>query len=228
LIAARLRAVREPRWFSASLLVASCLPAAYAIFALASDILGRTRYFGSNPINEGEHFLGRWALRFLIATLLVTPLRALLGWHWLARHRRTLGLFAFAYVVLHWLTYVFLDVQLDWTALKDDLAKRPFIMIGMAGLLLLLPLALTSTAAAVRRLGGRNWRRLHRLIYVIAVLGVIHFWMGVKKDVADPLLYAAIFGCLFLYRMIHWWRARASRAVLGSPSHGSEAVRANE
>jgi sulfoxide reductase heme-binding subunit YedZ len=228
LIAARVRAVREPRGFGPLLLVASCLPAAYAIFALLSDILGRTRYFGSNPINEGEHFLGRWALRFLIATLLVTPLRALFGWHWLARHRRTLGLFAFAYVVLHWLTYAFLDVQLDWTSLKEDLAKRPFIMIGMAGLLLLLPLALTSNAAAVRRLGGRRWRRLHQLIYVIAVLGVIHFWMGVKKDVTDPLLYASLFAILFLYRMIHWWRVRASRAILASPGHRSEAVGADE
>lgn len=204
--------MREPRWFSWALFVASCLPAAYAIFALASDILGRTRHFGSNPINEGEHFLGRWALRFLIATLAVTPLRGLLGWHWLAKHRRTLGLFAFSYVVLHWLTYGLLDVQLDWIVLKEDLGKRPFIMIGMAGLLLLLPLALTSSAAAVRRLGGRRWRRLHQLIYVISVLGVIHFWMGVKKDVADPLLYASIFGILFLYRIAKWWRARAAAA----------------
>lgn len=211
--------MREPRGFAWTLFVASCLPAAYAIFALASDILGRTRYFGSNPINEGEHFLGRWALRFLIATLAVTPLRELLGWHWLARHRRTLGLFAFGYVVLHWLTYALLDVQLDWMALKEDLAKRPFIMIGMAGLLLLLPLALTSNARAVRRLGGRRWRRLHQLIYVISVLGVVHFWMGVKKDVADPLLYASIFAGLFLYRIVRWWRvqrARAAAATLAS------------
>jgi methionine sulfoxide reductase heme-binding subunit len=217
LIAARLRAVREPRGFGPLLLAVSCLPAAYAILALSSDILARTRYLGSNPINEAEHFLGRWALRFLIATLLVTPLRALLGWHWLARHRRSLGLFAFAYVVLHWLTYVFLDVQLDWTTLKEDLAKRPFIMIGMAGLLLLLPLALTSSGAAVRRLGGRRWRRLHRLIYVACVLGVIHFWMGVKKDVTDPLLYAAIFAGLFLYRIIAWLRrTRTSSASLAT------------
>lgn len=219
MIAARLRAVREPRGFGKALFLAACLPAAYAIFALASDILGRTRYFGSNPINEGEHFLGRWALRFLIATLAVTPLRELLGWHWLARHRRTLGLFAFGYVVLHWLTYALLDVQLDWMALKEDLAKRPFIMIGMAGLLLLLPLALTSNARAVRRLGGRRWRRLHQLIYVISVLGVVHFWMGVKKDVADPLLYASIFAGLFLYRIVRWWRvqrARAAAATLAS------------
>jgi sulfoxide reductase heme-binding subunit YedZ len=213
LIAARLRAVREPRWFKPLLVVAACLPAAYVIFALASDILARTRHLGSNPINQAEHFLGRWALRFLIATLLVTPLRALLGWQWLGKHRRALGLFAFGYVVLHWLTYVFLDVQLDWTTLKEDLAKRPFIMIGMAGLLLMLPLALTSTAGAVRRLGGRRWRRLHRLIYLICVLGVIHFYIGVKKDVTDPLMYASIFAVLFLYRIVAWLRRRRAAPV---------------
>jgi methionine sulfoxide reductase heme-binding subunit len=206
LIAARLRAVREPRWFGAALLFAACLPAAYAVLALASDILRRTRYFGSNPINEAEHFLGRWALRLLIATLLVTPLRRLLGWQWLGRHRRALGLLAFAYVVLHWLCYVLLDVQLDWRVLLEDLAKRPFIIVGMAALLLMLPLAATSSAAAVRRLGGRRWRRLHQLIYVISVLGVVHFWMGVKQDVSDPLLYASIFGLLFLYRIVEWRR----------------------
>jgi methionine sulfoxide reductase heme-binding subunit len=212
LIAARLRALREPRFFGAALWTLASLPAAYAAAALASDLLRRTRYFGSNPINEAEHFLGRWALRLLIATLLVTPLRGLLGWQWLGRHRRALGLLAFGYVVLHWLTYVFLDVQLDWRVLLEDLAKRPFIIIGMAGLLLMLPLALTSSAAAVRRLGGRRWRRLHRLIYVISVLGVVHFWMGVKKDVSDPLLYASLFGVLFLYRVGAWWRARPARS----------------
>lgn len=212
MIAARLRALREPRWFGAALWTLASLPALYAAAALASDILRRTRYFGSNPINEAEHFLGRWALRLLLATLLVTPLRGQLGWQWLGRHRRALGLLAFAYVVLHWLTYVFLDIQLDWQVLKEDLAKRPFIIIGMAGLLLMLPLALTSSAAAVRKLGGRRWRRLHQLIYVIGVLGVVHFWMGVKKDVSDPLLYASAFGVLFLYRAVAWWRARPKRS----------------
>lgn len=211
-----MRAVREPAWFSKALFAAACVPALIAIAALASDILAHTRHFGSNPIKEGEHFLGRWCLRFLIATLAVTPLRELLGWGWLARHRRTLGLFAFAYATLHWFTYALLDVQLDWNDLKKDLAERPFIMIGMAGLLLLLPLAVTSSAAAIRRLGGQRWRRLHRLIYVAAVLGVIHFWMGVKKDITDPLLYASIFAALFLYRIVSWWRAQRARSTTAS------------
>lgn len=218
MIASRVRAVREPRWLGPALLTAACLPAAAAVIGLASDILSRTRYFGSNPISEGEHFLGRWALRLLIATLLVTPLRELLGWHWLAKHRRTLGLCAFAYVVLHWLTYALLDVQLEWVTLKEDLAKRPYIMIGMSGLALLLPLALTSNAAAIRRLGGRRWNRLHRLIYVIAALGVVHFGMSVKKDLADPLLYGSTFAALFLYRIVRWWRLRRARATARAAS----------
>lgn len=200
LFRARLRAVREPRWFGAALVVAACLPALFGIAAMASDIFRGTLYFGANPIKEGEHFLGQWTLRLLLFTLCVTPLRQLVGWNWLAKHRRTLGLFAFGYVMLHWLTYALLDVQLDWGDLLKDLAKRPYIMIGMAGLVLMVPLAVTSTKAMIRRLGGRRWNRLHQLIYVVAVLGVIHFWMAVKKDITEPLLYAAGFALLFAYR----------------------------
>ena len=207
---ARLRALREPRWFLAALIVASCIPAAIALAAMGSDVLGGTRFFGSNPIKEGEHFLGEWTLRFLMATLAVTPLRALLGWNWLAKHRRTMGLFAFGYVTLHWLTYALLDVQLDWGELVKDLMKRPYIMIGMAGLLLMVPLAITSTKNMIRRLGGRRWNRLHQLVYVISVLGVIHFWMSVKQDIEDPLLFASIFAVLGLWRV--WkWRTRVAR-----------------
>lgn len=218
MIPARLRAVQEPRGFAPLLFVASCVPAVLAIFALASDILRHTRWFGSNPIKEGEHFVGEWILRFLIATLAISPLRELLGWHWLARHRRTLGLFAFAYGVLHWLIYVLLDLQLEWGDLKDDLAKRPFIMVGMAGLLMMLPLALTSNAAAIRRLGGKRWRRLHRLVYAAAVLGVIHYWMAVKADIEGPLLYASLFAVLFVYRVVAAIRRR--RGVAASLATG--------
>lgn len=209
----RLRAVREPRGFGALLIVAACLPALVGVFAMGSDILRDTRYFGSNPIKEGEHFLGQWTLRFLILTLSVTPLRQLLGWNWLAKHRRTLGLFAFGYLMLHWLTYALLDVQLDWGDLVKDLAKRPYIMIGMTGLLLMLPLALTSTKGMIRRLGGKRWNRLHQLVYVVAVLGVIHFWMAVKKDVTEPLLYGAVFAVLFAWRLARRWRRAAVPAV---------------
>ena len=207
---ARLRSVREPRFFGRALIVLACLPAAFVAVGLVSDFVWRTRVFGSNPIKEAEHFLGLWTLRFLVATLCVTPLRQSLGWHWLARHRRTLGLLAFAYAVLHWLTYALLDVQLDWAELASDLAKRPYIMIGMAALALLLPLAVTSTQGMIRRLGGRRWSLLHRLVYVVAILGVVHFWMSVKADIREPLAYGVIFGLLFAYRL---WRRLGVRSV---------------
>jgi len=209
----RLRALREPRWFGALLVVALCVPAALAIAGLASDILGGTRYFGSNPVKEGEHFLGRWTLRLLVVTLTITPLRSITGWNWLAKHRRTIGLFAFGYVTLHWIAYAFLDVQLDWGDLKKDLLKRPYIYLGMTALVLLIPLVVTSTKAMIRRL-GRNWARLHRLIYVVAVLGVIHYSMAVKKDLTDPLTYGLILAVLYGWRLSRWSRkAAAGRAT---------------
>jgi len=208
---AKLNALREPPWFPAVLLIICCIPGVLAVGAMASDILAHTRYFGSDPVKEGEHFLGEWTLRFLIATLCVTPLRQLLGWNWLAKHRRTLGLFAFGTLTLHWLTYALLDVQLNWHDLVKDLMKRPYIMIGMLGLLILLALAVTSTRDSIRRLGGKRWNRLHQLVYVACVLGVIHFWMSVKKDISDPVMYASIFAVLFLYRI---WKWNARRAVV--------------
>ncbi len=179
---------------------------------MASDIITHTRFFGSNPVKEGEHYLGQWTLRFIIATLSITPLRQLTGWNWLAKHRRTLGLFAFGYLMLHWLTYALLDVQLDWGELVKDLAKRPYIMVGMAALLCMIPLALTSTRNSIRRLGGRRWNRLHTLIYPIAILGVIHYWMAVKKDITDPLIYAIVVATLLGWRVVRW------RSRHGTPS----------
>jgi sulfoxide reductase heme-binding subunit YedZ len=217
----RFRALRQPRWFPGLLLVASCVPAALAIGAMSSDIILHTRFFGSHPVKEGEHFLGEWTLRFLIATLAVTPLRQLLGWNWLAKHRRTLGLFAFGYVMLHWLTYALLDVQLNWADLTKDLMKRPYIMIGMAALLLMVPLAVTSTKNMIRRLGGKRWNRLHQLIYVVCVLGVTHYWMSVKKDITDPLIFALIFAALYVYRFARWLRRRTPGPRDTAPSRTS-------
>ena len=203
----RIRAVREPRRFGAALVILSLVPAGYAIFGLASDLLRGSRVFGSNPVKEGEHFLGEWTLRFLVATLCVTPLRQVFGWNWIAKHRRTMGLFAFTYGLLHWLTYVLLDIQLDVAELVADVAKRPYILIGSVALLLMLPLALTSTKTMMARLGGKRWNRLHKLVYVSCVLGVIHFWMSVKADIGKPLLFAAIFAALFVYRIWKWRRS---------------------
>ncbi|HQZ19004.1 MAG TPA: protein-methionine-sulfoxide reductase heme-binding subunit MsrQ, partial [Vicinamibacteria bacterium] len=182
--------MREPRRFGAVLVFASLLPAAYAIYALGSDILRGTRVLGSNPIKEGEHFLGEWTLRFLVLSLTITPLRQLLRWNWLARHRRTLGLFAFGYGVMHWLVYILLDIQLDMDEMVTDVIKRPYILIGSLGLLLMLPLALTSTKKMIARLGGKRWNRLHKLVYAASVAGVIHFWMSVKADISGPLTFA--------------------------------------
>jgi sulfoxide reductase heme-binding subunit YedZ len=204
--------VREPRRFGAILIFASTLPALYITFGLASDILRGTRFLGSNPVKEGEHFLGEWTLRFLIFTLAVTPLRQISKWNWLAKQRRTMGLFAFAYGVMHWLVYILLDIQLDFQEMVTDVIKRPYILVGSLGLLLMFPLAVTSTKKMIARLGGRNWNRLHKLVYASAVLGVIHFWMSVKADISDPLMFAAIFATLFAYRI--WrWRRPVSRGV---------------
>jgi sulfoxide reductase heme-binding subunit YedZ len=215
------RSIREPKWFPAVLIVLCCVPAALAAVGMTSDIVAHTRYFGSNPVKEGEHFLGEWTLRFIIASLTVTPLRQVTGWNWLAKHRRTLGLFAFGYVMLHWLTYALLDVQLNWGDLVKDLMKRPYIMIGMAALLGMTALALTSTRDSIRRLGGKRWNRLHKLIYPVAILGVIHFWMGVKKDESDPMMYAACIAVLLAWRVVRWWiRREAPRnnaALAGAP-----------
>jgi sulfoxide reductase heme-binding subunit YedZ len=209
----RIRALREPRHFGKALIVLSLVPALVAIVAMASDITRGTRLFGSNPVKEGEHFLGEWTLRFLIFTLAVTPLRQIFKWNWLAKHRRTMGLFAFGYGVLHWLVYILLDIQLDLREMLTDIAKRPYILVGSLGLLLMLPLALTSTSKMIGRLGGRNWNRLHKLVYLSAVLGVIHFWMSVKSDIEDPLIFASIFAVLFVYRIWKWRTSRPAGAV---------------
>lgn len=204
-----MRGWREPRWFRAALFVASLAPATYVIGGIASDLLRGTRILGSNPVKEAEHFLGEWTLRFLVFTLSVTPLRQVFKWNWLARHRRTLGLFAFAYGVMHWLTYILLDIQLDFDEMITDVLKRPYILVGSLSLILMLPLAITSTKRMIARLGGRNWNRLHKLVYASAVLGVIHFWMSVKADIEDPLMFAIFFAALFGYRL--WkWRTRTA------------------
>jgi sulfoxide reductase heme-binding subunit YedZ len=212
----RIRAMPEPRGFGAALVLASLLPAAYAIFGLASDVLRGTRVFGSNPVKEGEHFLGEWTLRFLVATLAVTPLRQVFKWNWIARHRRTMGLFAFAYGVMHWLVYVLLDIQLDKDEMVTDIIKRPYILLGSLGLFLMLPLAVTSTRKMIARLGGKRWNQLHRLVYVTCVLGIIHFWMAVKADIGRPLTFAAFFAVLFAYRIWKWRERTAAAATAAS------------
>jgi len=204
---------REPRGFGVLLLVLAPLPALLYVAAMVGDLFYGTRYLGTDPVKAGEHALGEWTLRILFASLAVTPLRRITGWNWLAKHRRTLGLYAFAYVSLHLLTWTLLDVQLfiseyvGWPDVQKDLLKRPYITIGMLAFLLMIPLAVTSTKAMIARLGKR-WRVLHRLVYLIAILGVAHFFMAVKKDIREPLVYAAVLALLLGWRV---WEARRSR-----------------
>jgi methionine sulfoxide reductase heme-binding subunit len=202
-----------PRWLRPVVLAVSLLPALWVVGAIASDFFNGTRLLGSNPIKEAEHFTGRWVLRFLMFTLAITPVRQTLGWNWLQKYRRMLGLFAFFYATLHLSIYFFLDLELVWGDLWADIVKRPYITIGMTAFALLVPLAVTSTAKMVKRLGGKRWAALHRTIYVIVVLGTIHFWMAVKRDITLPLLFAAIFVALLGYRIVVWRRKRQLAAM---------------
>jgi methionine sulfoxide reductase heme-binding subunit len=169
---------------------------------------------GANPIEEVELRTGRWALRFLAAALAVTPLRRISGWNELIRYRRMLGLFAFFYATVHLGAYVGLDMFFDWDDIVEDVVKHPYVTIGLATWLILLPLAITSTNGWVRRLGGKRWARLHRLVYVAAITGTIHYLWAVKKDTYLPLVYLTIFLILLGWRVgaAVLKRRRASRA----------------
>lgn len=155
---------------------------------------------GANPVEAMLDDMGIWSLRLLLVTLAVTPLRDLTGWTWLLAYRRMLGLFAFFYLVLHLATYVVLDRSLDVGLMLEDVAKRPFITIGLLAFLLLLPLAVTSTRGWMRRL-GRRWKRLHRLVYPAAALGVWHYYWQVKLDTFEPTIYALILALLLGWRV---------------------------
>ncbi|MGZ8143631.1 MAG: sulfite oxidase heme-binding subunit YedZ [Methylosarcina sp.] len=156
---------------------------------------------GANPIERITRSTGYWTLAFLMITLAITPLRRLLGWNWPMRMRRMIALFAFFYGTLHFLTYLVLDQFFDLSAILADIVKRPYITVGFPAYVLMIPLALTSTDRMIRRLGGKRWRLLHRLVYLIAVGGVVHYWWLVKKDVSDPLMFAVILGLLFGIRL---------------------------
>lgn len=162
--------------------------------------LGMTDGLGANPIEFITRSTGTWTLVGLLVTLSVTPLRRLTGHNELARYRRLLGLFAFFYACLHFTTYLWLDQFFDPDAIVRDLLKRPFITAGFAAFVLLIPLALTSTHAMMRRL-GRRWQMLHRLVYLIAVCGVLHYVWLVKKDLTQPLIYAGVLASLFVLRI---------------------------
>lgn len=189
------RATPLPVLYGKPLLFALCLlPLGSLVWRGAADQLG------ANPVEEVLHCTGSWALRLLLLTLAVTPLRRLTGFGWLSRFRRPLGLFAFFYAALHLAVYLVLDRALDWGEVLADLTERPYITVGLAAFLLLVPLAVTSTRGWQRRLGHR-WQLLHRGVYLIAVLGVLHFIWLVKADLLEPLIDAAILAALLAWRL---------------------------
>jgi len=167
---------------------------------------------GANPVEFLQHATGDWILRFLVFTLAITPLRKLLNLPDLIRFRRMLGLFAFFYACLHFLTYLGPDQSFDLSAMWKDVAKRPFITVGFLGFVLLIPLALTSTTGWIRRLGGKRWQMLHRAVYISAIAGVVHYYWLVKSDVRKPLFYGALVAILLLWRLGSWISKRRGHA----------------
>lgn len=174
------------------------------VLLLLGDTFEITGSLGANPVEEIQDRLGNWGLRFIMIALAVTPLRRLTGWNWLLRFRRMLGLFAFFYTFLHFLVWLILDQGVLWSAIVEDIAKRPFIAIGFAALLILAALAATSTNGMRRRL-GRRWQQLHYGVYAAGILGVWHYWWQVKNDIREPLIYALILSGLLSVRL--WFRA---------------------
>lgn len=192
-----------------------CL-APFALLALAAfNLFGLE--LGANPVEEILHALGKWGLKFLLITLAITPLRRITGQNWLISFRRLMGLFAFFYILMHFTVYFFLDQGMDLGAVAEDILKRPYITLGMTGLILLLPLVFTSTRGMMRRLGAR-WKKLHKLVYVIAILGVWHFYWQVKLDTLEPAVYALILAGLFAQRVWFSRRQDARRQAARQPA----------
>jgi methionine sulfoxide reductase heme-binding subunit len=199
------------RWFKVVVFLACLVPLGRLGWRAYSGNLG------ANPIEAITHSTGDWTLIFLLLTLAITPLRKLTNQLWLIRFRRMSGLFAFFYATLHFLTYIWLDKFFDVHEMLADVAKRRFITAGFTGFVLLIPLAITSTRGWIRRLGGRRWNLLHRLIYCSAMAGVIHYVWLVKADLRKPLEYALVLSILLGYRLVVWLWPAARKAVSFPP-----------
>jgi sulfoxide reductase heme-binding subunit YedZ len=196
------------RWVKPPVFLLCTAPAGFLLWrALDQDL-------GANPIEFITHATGDWALRLLLIALAITPLRKVTGWSGLIRLRRMVGLFAFFYGGLHFLTWLLLDKFFAWSDMVKDIGKRPFITAGFTAFALLVPLAVTSTAGWIRRLGGRRWQRLHRLVYVSAIAGVLHYYWLVKSDIRLPVLYGAVLSVLLAWRI-----ARRTRPAPGMIAH---------
>lgn len=190
-------------------------PLTFALFLVPlAIIVGRVygigESLGANPIETLQDHFGEWGLRFILLTLAVTPLRKISGWKFLTRFRRMTGLFAFFYVLVHFVIWLVLDQELRLSAIAEDIVERPFITIGMVALALLLAMAVTSTSGMRRRM-GRRWQKLHYSVYVVAVLGIWHFWWQVKKDFTEPLIYAVILAALLGYRALNRRKKRTDK-----------------
>lgn len=196
--------LRQVRFIGKPLVFTAALLPLAGLFAGAAGVAALS--LGANPVETIQDTTGIWALRFLLLTLAMTPLALTLGAAWPLQLRRMLGLFAFTYAVLHFSNYLLLDRTLDFSEIVPDILKRPYITMGFIALVLLVPLAVTSTQNARRRLGAR-WQQLHRLVYLVAILGCWHFWWQVKKDVTEPFVYAAILAALLAVRL--WDRRRS-------------------
>jgi len=190
----------------------------FIVCLIPAAVLGWNFYhdqLGANPFEVLTRESGKWTLRFLLLTLLMTPLRGMLHRPWPLQLRRMLGLYSFFYACLHLLTYLWFDQFFDWQEIANDILKRPFITAGITAWLLLLPLALTSTNGMMRRL-GRRWKRLHRSIYLIAILGVLHFIWQVQADLREPLIYAGLLAILLGYRVAKWFQKREVASLSAS------------
>ena len=192
-------------WGRALVWAAAFVPLLYIAWQLWLAFNGEPHALGREPVKGAEHATGEQAIRFLLISLAVTPVRQLTAWNWLAKYRRVFGLVMFAYATVHLLAYAVLDLELQLGEVATEIAKRPYLVVGFAAWLLLVPLAATSTAGWIRRLGGARWRALHRLAYAAAALGVVHYWMSQKKDHSEPIAWALGFLALFAWR---WWHGR--------------------
>jgi sulfoxide reductase heme-binding subunit YedZ len=195
--------VQQIRFIWKPVVFCLCLVPAVLVVTDAFEITGR---LGANPVEEIQDRFGYWALRFILITLAVTPLRRLLGWNWLPRFRRMLGLFTFFYAFMHFLTWFVLDREFRLADIIEDITERPFITLGFTAVTLLVALAITSFTAIRRRM-GRNWQTLHNAVYAVGLLGVWHYWWQVKKDITEPLIYAAILAVLLGVRLF-WYSKR--------------------
>lgn len=191
-------------WLQPAVLTGSLLPFAAILYRAATGRLG------ANPVATALNQLGLLALLLLVACLCCTPLKVVFGWSWPIRVRKTLGLCAFFAALAHFVVYATIDQGLDFRALAADLAKRPFIIVGFIALVLLVPLALTSTKKALQRLGHARWKRLHSLVYVVVIVATVHFFLRVKADKTEPLIYGCIFATLFAVRVFDAVRNRAA------------------